>query len=1100
MMSSPSVSTSPLMRRRPSLTTPRSQPVEWTSASASSRPRSATRLSDRNVQGRDAEVSDRNPSSSPIISRGETTLSPVVHSVGLGSPANSRLAYGIPEELQPPTKKKSSISLVALPEVPRRNSSVSHKGPLQDRSVDSSIAPPFGSPLRSPLPITSRMPLPQPPMPVPRPPSESSDYGSDADPTENLDTGSDAENVAAEDQASRYGEQSSSRGLQLGLEPPTVQRPQRHEVSSVQSGAVASAPAPDAQLSTSGHSESIVVRSDLAAESPDHVIPQHRASAPTLEDDAQGASVLHGHPLPAPIKFVEGTALSSETELSDAGDHGFSVTPAIGDTVTDNEAALEAALLKAAEAEDPNRPRALKEARELAKARARARQMSEAGEMRQRPTDSRGANTASTSHVPEQNQASLTSTSVTSDGVQTSSGIDKTAPRADPSSSAGFSTLASPTPDALAHQIRTMDDLQAAVGDVLQSMTFGSDPSGAARLLISGRQRESVSPDQQPLHASSRSGSASREAVSSGLANEASAFYADGEPASRSSIESSISSPQGFVTPHQQILELPTFDSIGTIQAAADHDSQAIDSDERRERSEALQTPSTPSGKRHPSQEDTAFSSGFPTPVVPSSHAAINDVRQKPSSYFPPASPASASNNASYPLAPLVQKRSSSQQINAATKLGVPGRTIPMPAAFNAASIYSDRRKLPPWERARGYAQCVNELSHTPSGLTLWMEAAQRRPVAGGSSVARNTGQIINQSGQLGSSVRYPSDLGASGPHPRDASGASARSDMTFPMRGDGGKARDVTDTTLDRTPADAMPGAVPSNIPYPALARNQHHMQEAMPQDSSSVSSAKAVSSQQTFAAPPPALPGRADLRQQTPMPASDYGSQAVAPSGSSGRTGLFALGRRGSKRGPHPGPIAMLTSSGSTASVTGPRLPRTGGGGSTAASGRAMGYASGSAAEPPSSSVSSPTSASPHISNTPLPISPPSSAYSGASQVPLYPGSAQGRTTEPGPMGPRTQALRSAASTRSFSNASASSQAQQPQQAWQQATSASQHRLEHVEPAEFTRALRALRDVLPDADEDVLRGYLRRAGGRDEVKAIGDYLSDQRAGRLRA
>ena len=50
------------------------------------------------------------------------------------------------------------------------------------------------------------------------------------------------------------------------------------------------------------------------------------------------------------------------------------------------------------------------------------------------------------------------------------------------------------------------------------------------------------------------------------------------------------------------------------------------------------------------------------------------------------------------------------------------------------------------------------------------------------------------------------------------------------------------------------------------------------------------------------------------------------------------------------------------------------------------------------------------------------------------------------------------------------------------------------------FESTLRKMADVLPDADEDVLRGYLLRAGGSDEVRAIGEYLNDKALGNLKA
>ncbi|EIN10807.1 hypothetical protein PUNSTDRAFT_24674, partial [Punctularia strigosozonata HHB-11173 SS5] len=48
-----------------------------------------------------------------------------------------------------------------------------------------------------------------------------------------------------------------------------------------------------------------------------------------------------------------------------------------------------------------------------------------------------------------------------------------------------------------------------------------------------------------------------------------------------------------------------------------------------------------------------------------------------------------------------------------------------------------------------------------------------------------------------------------------------------------------------------------------------------------------------------------------------------------------------------------------------------------------------------------------------------------------------------------------------------------------------------------EFTRQVTKLSEVLPHADKDILAGYLRRAG--QDVVAIGQYLEDERNGRLR-
>lgn len=51
--------------------------------------------------------------------------------------------------------------------------------------------------------------------------------------------------------------------------------------------------------------------------------------------------------------------------------------------------------------------------------------------------------------------------------------------------------------------------------------------------------------------------------------------------------------------------------------------------------------------------------------------------------------------------------------------------------------------------------------------------------------------------------------------------------------------------------------------------------------------------------------------------------------------------------------------------------------------------------------------------------------------------------------------------------------------------------------EDAAFQTALTKLGDILPDADEQTLRYYLKKAKGND-LAAIGDYLQDQSLGKL--
>jgi hypothetical protein len=49
------------------------------------------------------------------------------------------------------------------------------------------------------------------------------------------------------------------------------------------------------------------------------------------------------------------------------------------------------------------------------------------------------------------------------------------------------------------------------------------------------------------------------------------------------------------------------------------------------------------------------------------------------------------------------------------------------------------------------------------------------------------------------------------------------------------------------------------------------------------------------------------------------------------------------------------------------------------------------------------------------------------------------------------------------------------------------------------FDRQLGKLADLLPQADKDVLAGYLRRAPNQDPMTAIGSYLDDEKQGCLR-
>ncbi|UZJ52365.1 hypothetical protein CBS101457_001685 [Exobasidium rhododendri] len=158
------------------------------------------------------------------------------------------------------------------------------------------------------------------------------------------------------------------------------------------------------------------------------------------------------------------------------------------------------------------------------------------------------------------------------------------------------------------------------------------------------------------------------------------------------------------------------------------------------------------------------------------------------------------------PHALHTQQRSTAP--NKIARLDVYGKTVPWPPAFNPAAII-DQRRLAPWERARSYAYYCNDLAATASGLSVWIEMVQRpaqRVVPEPATPVKRQFHSHRKEGTDHSSYA-----------------ASVRSDATFPIRGDGGKAKDMmfnVPSTINESPSNILP----NNIPYPVLVHQQSH------------------------------------------------------------------------------------------------------------------------------------------------------------------------------------------------------------------------------------------------------------------------------------
>lgn len=278
------------------------------------------------------------------------------------------------------------------------------------------------------------------------------------------------------------------------------------------------------------------------------------------------------------------------------------------------------------------------------------------------------------------------------------------------------------------------------------------------------------------------------------------------------------------------------------------------------------------------------------------SSPVTSPVRRTPltpkSSYFP--STASAQALATPPLGSPVHQRASQAAFtpqrsaqSLPARIGVYGKTLPMPKAFASSTIVVDKKRASSWERARTYAQFTNELLHLQTGLSLWMEVVQR--------------PAMRQQNNRTNSAKQSDDWLAQGTLPRSGHvrnegsyADSIRSDMTFPMRGDGAKAKEIVSVmpTMAESPVRS-----PVNLPYPGVVSQQQ------PRSTSTQSFASMSTS---------ALP----LSSSTSDSLAGAGSATV--SRTSGANRFFGgLGRKNSKRAQPSAPIPQHTAPAALSSV---------------------------------------------------------------------------------------------------------------------------------------------------------------------------------------
>ncbi|PWN33218.1 uncharacterized protein FA14DRAFT_190386 [Meira miltonrushii] len=428
---------------------------------------------------------------------------------------------------------------------------------------------------------------------------------------------------------------------------------------------------------------------------------------------------------------------------------------------------------EASAAADPNRPRTLKEARALAKERARMRLMQTKGPGE---TASPPATLGSTTISPPSTNDEVEDRSPSLDSKHRQEHRHaQVIPL--PAEAKHDAAVVKPTLDdsdsltGTKSALVDMTDLQAAVGEALEDVSFTSSATSAT---ATGKFGDL---ERTPIIGSVE---ASRDTASARLDGSATHSQRQGIPLSVPS-DVDMESVTHSVTSFDSAPESPSSRASPYVSAA--------------------NLPGSPAPVHYSDATEVQ------PPVIPVIQAA--DHFKQPSAFATAASSPRQQQQASFiPHAMRSQQRSTAP--NKIARLDVYGKTVPWPAAFEPAAIIEQKR-LAPWERARSYAYYCNDLMNTPTGVMIWLEMVQRPAQRAAAAAANSTIKQIH-------GTPNKRHLRAEG---TDGSGyaASVRSDATFPMRGDGGKAKEIVSHHPSEAAIPESPTALPQSLPYPMLA-----------------------------------------------------------------------------------------------------------------------------------------------------------------------------------------------------------------------------------------------------------------------------------------
>ncbi|KAI9063380.1 hypothetical protein FKP32DRAFT_1592440 [Trametes sanguinea] len=379
-------------------------------------------------------------------------------------------------------------------------------------------------------------------------------------------------------------------------------------------------------------------------------------------------------------------------------------------------------------------------------------------------------------------------------------------------------------------------------------------------------------------------------------------------------------------------------------------------------------------------------------------------------------------------------------------------RVIPRPTLVSSWPPAMNTRDITilrsPRERAKAYAEKINELAMYDCGLREWMATqSMGRPGSHPRTQSQRTARDTLQ-------PAVPAEFGGQTPQGRHVSHGSLASEATFPIRADA-----YTATDLSLRPIDSIaPSTAPPPLPYPALA-------QANVTRTATRTSILSSSPTKTLAILP--------------------GSKATGGGG----TGFFAsLGRKTSTRKEKG--LSMLSSS--------PQSP------SKVLTKRPPGIAA--SKSNPQSSTSARDAPLPTVPAIPGgPRAAPgkiqrSKTYSVSASPPQHVEPQTETETEGAPRTGRQSVMARRPSLFSRARGGHASVAPAPASTMpppgSAAAAASAAALTMADPA-FQQQVDKLAAILPHADRAILAGYLRRAG--EDILAIGQYLEDEKNGTLR-